>query len=86
MATNKTRCVFFDNAENETPYNLRTVLEFEIYQEAIDYCTTTIKDFTTFASARSFGFYIYSYENTSIRLYSNGSGVFESADITFPVS
>jgi hypothetical protein len=84
MAQNsKTRIVFSDYNDGTSPYGVFVQTEFDIYQEAIDYVETTIRNFNLLGQ-RSIVFYVYNYNNPSysFRLLSNGSVT--KTEIVFP--
>ena len=82
MATNKTRLIVSDGTA--TP-NLISVVEFDVYQDAIDYA-----QMVCFISGYTYGkadcyVYVLSYDNTSYKIKSQATApYFEATDAVFP--
>jgi hypothetical protein len=83
MSTNKTRLVIMDRYSAD-PATITGVLEFDIYQEAVDYARTVafrsgVDTLTSYAT----WVYVYSYDNTSYQIVWDGS-VLQMNEISFP--
>lgn len=82
MATNKTRIAFID-VNNAGPYGQNLVLEFDIYQDAIDYIETFCTALVALSTDWQWACYVYSYDNPSYYYYDQ-TDTLRRDDITFP--
>ena len=83
MSTNKTRIAISDFSTAGIPFQFEIVLEFDIYQESIDYVETWLQDMISQVGNIYILVNIYSYNNDSIRYEANGTTI-TKADITYP--
>ena len=82
MSTNKTRVFVFEAISSSGPY--QSVTEFDVYQDAIDYCKSMIVAVRVYNSvAYAIVACVYSYDNTSYRFECTGTQ-FRQIEIEFP--
>lgn len=82
MATNKTRLSYYDY-NNTEPYSADIFLEFDIYQDAIDYVETFCNRTKTIIGSQYYLILLFSYDNDSFSYLVNGATITKS-EITFP--
>ncbi len=82
MNTNKTLIAIYDHSD-DSPIYVNLKLEFEIYQDAIDYVETFANDANSNLGATNLKIYLYSYDFNSYSYWISGGTVTKSS-ITFP--
>ena len=82
MNTNKTTLSIYNHISG-SPFGVDLIMEFDIYQNAIDYVETFTQAANTTFGATFFMIYLYSYDFTSYSYYVN-AGVVTKATIVFP--
>lgn len=78
MNTNKTVLAINDNSTNR-PIQILLKLEFDIYEDAIDYVESYLKDTAAYYAASIVIIYLYSYDFTSYRYVSDAGTIVKSA-------
>lgn len=79
MITNKTRLAFLDVGTSQ-PHQYDVVLEFDVYQEAIDYVETAIMN----TGGSQIQFLLFNYNNPSFQYSISSGGVISKVEIDFP--
>ena len=80
MSTNKTRIGYYDISSTQ-PLQVAIVLEFDIYQDAIDYVETYAK--LLISNNNAWYMYLFSYDNLSYKYYHSG-GELQKEVVSFP--
>lgn len=84
MATNKTRLAFYDHT-SATPSLLSMTMQFDVYQDAIDYVETFLNTVKPLYNPAYIVVLLFSYDNTSYSYSVAGGGSeFVKTEITFP--
>ena len=84
MATNKTRLFIHEPASSQGPY--QSVVEFDVYQDAIDYAKSVVVVVKTVSTAPyAIEVTVFSYDNPSYRFEWNGSDFYQ-IEVEFPTT
>lgn len=81
--TNKTTLAIYDFNTANAPANSQIVTQFDIYQDAVDYVESFLKNSEEYFNSNGFGIYLFSYDYTSYRYYAN-AGTVTKTEIQFP--
>jgi hypothetical protein len=81
MSTNKTRLAICDILGGSA-YQISTQIEFDVYQEAIDYIETFLTNKPS--NVQGVHFWLFNYDRPSYLYKIDGSGDITKEEITFP--